>query len=214
MKRIGQTALVFLLLLPAGCASVATVLPGSDVFFQDDFSNPASGWDRTAGTDGETDYADGTYRLFSALPDYYLWANPGRLFERDVRIEADAIKMGGPNDGVFGLICRYHDAGNFDVCMISADGQAGIARVQSGRDLVMLSGESLEPSSRIQTGLATNHLQADCLGSTFAFFVNGEQVAAASDTAIGEGGDVGFWLGNFEMPGVDVHFDNLVVRRP
>jgi hypothetical protein len=214
MKRIGQTALVFILLLSVGCTGVATVLPGSDVFFQDDFSNPASGWDRVTGTDGETNYAGDSYRLFSALPDYYLWANPGRLFERDVRIEADAIKIGGPNDGVFGLICRYQDAGNFYVFMISADGQAGIARVQSGRDLVMLSGESLQPSSRIQTGLATNHLQADCLGSTFALFVNGEQVASANDSVIGSGGDVGLWLGDFDMPGVDVHFDNFIVRRP
>jgi hypothetical protein len=213
MKRTIQCLVILLLLSAAGCRGVATVLPGSDVFFQDDFSDPASGWDRVSGSDGVTDYAGGTYRLFSALSDYYLWATPGRLFERDVRIEADAIKVSGPDDGVFGLICRYQDAENFYVFMISADGQAGIAKVLSGRDLVMLSGATLMPSSRIQTGLATNHLQADCLGSTLAFFVNGEQVASADDSSF-TGGDVGLWLGDYEMPGMEVYMDNFVVRRP
>lgn len=211
-----STLMIFCVWIPAllaGCAGVATVVPGTDVYFQDDFSDPSGGWDRVNDADGVTDYAGGTYRLFAAVPDYYLWANPGRQFARDVRIEVDAIKTAGPNDGVFGIICRYQNAENFYIFMISGDGQAGIAKVESGLGLVMLSGVSLQPNDRIQTGLATNHLQADCLGSTLSLLVNGAQAASATDDSF-SGGDAGLWLGDFDMPGVDVYFDNFIVRKP
>jgi uncharacterized protein YceK len=202
-----------LAIILSGCGSVMTVIPGGDVYWQDDFSDPASGWDRVSGTDGVTDYAGGAYRMFSALPDYYLWANPGKQFANDVRVEADAIKTTGPDDSVFGVVCRYRNTENYYALVISGEGLAGIAKVQSSRGLILISGESLMPDVNILKGLATNHLRADCVGDSLTLYVNDSQVASATDTSL-SGGDAGLFLGAFDMPGADVYFDNFVVRKP
>jgi hypothetical protein len=204
---------IFPAVVLSGCGSTVTVIPGGDVYWQDDFSDPASGWDQANGTDGVTDYAGGVYRMFSALPDYYLWANPGKQFASDVRIEVEVVKTTGPDDSVFGIVCRYRNTDNYYVLMISGEGLAGIAKLQSGQGLTLISGESLAADANILKGLATNRLRADCIGDSLTLFVNDAQVASAADSAL-SGGDVGLFLGAFDMPGADVYFDNFTVRRP
>jgi hypothetical protein len=201
---------VFALLL-AGCSGWS--MPRGDVYFQDDFSSASSGWDRVQGSDGVTDYADGAYRIFSATPNYYMWATPGRTFADDVRIEVDVTKKGGPDSDVFGLLCRYQDAKNFYILMISGDGQAGIAKRSSAGDLVMLSGESLKSNPGIHSGLETNHLRADCVGAGLSLYVNDLLAATATDLEF-SGGDAGLFLGAYDQPGTDLYFDNFVVRKP
>jgi hypothetical protein len=196
--------------LLSGCSLWS--MPPGDVYFQDDFSNPASGWDRVDAADGVTDYAEGAYRIFSATADYYLWATAGRKFPDDVRIEADAVRRGGADEDVFGILCRYQNAKNFYILMISGDGQGGIAK-QSAGDLVMLSGESLKSNPGIHTGLESNRLRADCVGSSLSLFVNELLVATAVDAEFA-GGDAGLWLGAYDRPGSDVRFDNFIVRKP
>jgi hypothetical protein len=195
----------------AGCS--AWSMPQGGVYFQDDFSNPSSGWDRVSGSDGLTDYADGAYRIFSATPNYYMWATPGRNFPGDVRIEVDVTKKSGPDADVFGVLCRYKDERNFYILMISGDGQAGIAKRSQTADLTILSGESLQTNPAIHPGLSTNHLRADCSGTSLALYVNGILVSTAADAEF-SGGDAGLWLGAYDQPGTDLYFDNFVVRKP
>lgn len=194
-----------------GCAPAS--MPQADVYYQDDFSNPASGWDRASGADGVTDYAFGMYRIFSATPDYYMWATAHRDFPIDVRIEVDATKKAGADQDVFGLLCRYRDEKNFYILMISGDGQAGIAKRTSGSDLTMLSGASMKTDPSIHPGQVTNHLRADCAGNTLSLYVNETLVTSATDSDFA-GGDAGLWLGTYDQPGTDVYFDNFIVRRP
>jgi hypothetical protein len=195
----------------SGCSALSA--PQGDVYFQDDFSNSGSGWDRVKGADGVTDYADGAYRIFSATPDYYLWATSGRAYPDDVRVEVDVVKKAGPNADVFGILCRYRDSKNFYILMISGDGQGGIAKRSAAGDLVMLSGDSLKTNPSIRPGLAANHLRADCIGAALSLYVNDLLVATATDGEF-TGGDAGLWLGAYDNPGSDVSFDDFIVRKP
>jgi len=207
---IPRLIILSVILLLAGC-SVFNMASG-DEYFRDDFSNPFSGWDRASASDGVTDYAEGAYRIFSALTDYYMWATPGRSFPNDVRIEVDARKQGGSDADVFGVLCRYQDKDNFYILMISGDGQAGIAKRSAG-GLVMLSSESLAFHPEIRRGAATNHLRADCSGAGLSLYANDVLVETATDTEF-SGGDAGLWLGAYDRPGADVYFDNFIVRKP
>ncbi len=206
-----RIAFFLLSLLLASCGIVS--MPQGDLYFQDDFSDPGSGWDRVEGADGVTDYADGTYRIFSATANYYMWATPGRQFPGDVRIEVDVRKKSGPNSDVFGVLCRYRDEKNFYILMISGDGQAGIAKRSAAADLVMLSGESLKSNPAIHPGLSANHLRADCSGTSLSLYVNDILVSTATDAEFAAG-DAGLWLGAYDHPGTDLFFDNFLVRKP
>jgi hypothetical protein len=204
--------LICFLALALGACSRTSMSQG-DAYFQDDFSNPSSGWDRVSGTDGVTDYADGMYRIFSATPNYYMWAATGRKFPNDVRIEVDVTRKAGADQDVFGVLCRYRNDKNFYILMISGDGQAGIAKRTSTVDLAMLSGGSMKGTASVHPGLVQNHLRADCLGDQLSLYVNDALAASATDSEF-SGGDAGLWLGTFDQPGADLFFDNFVVRKP
>ena len=68
-------------------------------------------------------------------------------------------------------------------------------------------------SDKIKTGIAINHLRADCNGNTLTLYANGFQFAQVQDPNL-KHGDVGLLAGTFSHPGVDVIFDNFVVMKP
>src|SRR3972149_8658936 len=209
--------LVPLLVLTLACSALggpvveAPPADGTNVLFSDDFSEPDSGWDRVQAEEGVTDYDNGQYRIFvdQAQNDY--WANPGRSFT-DVQVEADATKIGGPDDNDFGLICRYQDTENFYAFLISSDGFYAILKY-SGGSSETLGSDSWPPSEAINQGAATNHLRADCIGDSLTLYATGPQLHAVTDSAFSSR-DVGPIAGTFAEPGADIAFDDFVVLQP
>jgi hypothetical protein len=184
----------------------------SNVLFQDDFSSSSSGWDQYSGDNGSADYASGSYNINVSSTDYLLFANPGQSFPSDVSIEVDATKAGGPDDNAFGVICRYQDVDNFYFFLISSDGYTGIAMYKNN-ELSFLTGDGMTTSDAITQGAATNHIQADCIGSSLNLYVNGTLTSSATDSSFSRG-DVGLLAKSFSIGGVDLLFDNLVVSQP
>jgi len=182
-----------------------------EVLFQDDFSDPESGWDRVIVADGVTDYSDGVYRIFVNTSNTDVWSNPNLDFT-DVRIDVETTKVGGDDDNDYGVVCRYQDSENFYFFVISSDGYYGVGKVSAG--LQQLIGvDSMPPSEFINQGNASNILRADCVGSKLSFYVNNEQLGEYEDTDF-TSGDVGLIAGTFDSSGVDIHFDNFMVSRP
>jgi hypothetical protein len=209
---------VCLLLLAAmACSLVADLIPGDetplpeDVLFRDDFSDPSSGWDRVDTADGVTDYQDGRYRILVNTPNTDVWANPGLAFG-DVIVEVDATKAGGPDDNDFGVICRYQDIENFYFFLLSSDGYYGIGRVVDGEQ-TLIGDDQLYPDDAIRQGEATNHIRADCVGSSLTLHINGVELAEVQDDTFASG-DVGLLAGTFDQPGTELLFDDFVVKRP
>jgi hypothetical protein len=183
----------------------------ADVLFQDDFSDPSSGWDRIQADEGITDYEDGYYRILVIETEMDVWANPGLSFT-DVVIEVDATKVGGPDDNDLGVICRYQDMNNYYFFIISSDGYYGIGKVINGEQM-LIGTNQMFPDEVIKQGNATNHIQADCIGSHLVLHINGKKLTDTLDTDFASG-DVGLLAGTFAEPGTDIHFDNFVVRKP
>lgn len=198
-------------LLLAGCAALQIPTRPGQVLFQDDFSRPISGWDRYADSTYRADYAQGGYEIEVRQPNTDAWANPGLNFS-DVRLEVEATKVDGPDDNLFGLLCRYQDPANFYFFVASSDGYVGIGVSKSGRRR-LLTGESLLPSPAVLIGQATNYLGAECVGYDLRFFVNGVPVAEARAAEWPEG-DVGLIAGTYDEPGARIRFDNFSVLRP
>jgi len=181
------------------------------VLFQDDFSDPSSGWDRVNVDDGVTDYADGAYRIYVNTSDSDVWANPGLKFD-DVYVEVDATKIGGSDDNDYGVVCRYQDGDNFYFFVISSDGYYGVGKVLQGEQQ-LIGMDSMPPSEVIKKGNVTNHLRAGCVGSKLSLAINDQLLGEYDDTDF-TAGDVGLVAGSFSEAGVDIHFDNFVVTKP
>lgn len=209
--------------LPFGAESASSLLDdigagdeslpsGPQALFEDDFSDPDSGWDRSTFENGSTEYEQGGYRIFVNAENWSAWANPSRNFT-DTSTTVIATKIGGDDDNEFGLICRHANVDNFYVATISSDGFYGFLKRENGESLALLNMENMLPSELIMQGNTTNEIRLDCVGNTLTLYVNGQFVGETVDDAISSG-DVGLYAGTFSIPGTDVLFDNFVVTAP
>jgi hypothetical protein len=204
-------ALLLLAASGAGCQALTPQVEPGGVLFQDDFSLPISGWDRYSDSVFSTDYLDGSYQIFIASPSTEAWGLAGLEFE-DVIINVSTSKASGPDDNVFGTICRYIDADNFTFFLISSDGYSGIGEYRDGNKR-LISGDVMLPADAVQRGEATNHLRAECIGTHLRLIVNGVLVAEA-ETGRTAPGDLGLIAGAYLDAGVDVRFDQFSAIQP
>jgi hypothetical protein len=186
--------------------------PSGAVLYQDDFSDPTSGWDiyyeREVGT---MDYFDGFYRIQVLGNHQLLSSGPGLNFT-DVHIEADMLKVIGLSDDFFGLVCRAKDPENYYFFVISSDGYYGIGKVIAGKQS-MLDSPGLLPSEIISRGKTMNHLRADCIAEKLVLSVNGQELSRVEDYEI-KSGDVGVLAGTMMDSENVVLFDNYSVTNP
>jgi hypothetical protein len=206
--------ILFIALLSISCQFL---IPGKgrdapgEVLFKDDFSNPSSGWNQISTESGETDYADGTYRIYVNQPNMDIWSQPN-LDLTDVRIEVDTFKVGGERDNRFGIICRAYEIEQFYTFIISSDGYFGIGKIR-GNDYQLIGMDALLRSDVIEKGSAINHIRADCIGNVLSLYVNGTKLAQVEDSDL-TSGDVGLIAGTYNNVGTDIRFDNFIVYKP
>jgi hypothetical protein len=197
----------------SACASVpvppVSTANSGDILYQEQFEDNTSGWARIANDNGIMDYDGGGYRILVRQPKLNVWSTSEQNFG-DVRVEADVIRLNGPDENRMGLICRYR-GGDYYFFMISDDGYYVIGKF-IGRLTLLLGQSEMQASDAIQTG-TMNHLRADCIGDKLTFYINFTEVASATDSDF-PSGDVGVVAGAFSEPGVDVLFDNFVVLQP
>ncbi len=160
--------------------------------------------------EGTMDYDGGGYRLLVNSANTNFWSTPHKNFA-DVRMEVDSGKLGGPDENRIGLVCRFTGS-DYYFFLISSDGYYGVGIYKGGQALLLGQSE-MQSNDHIKTGMAVNHLRADCAGGTLAFFVNGFQIASVQDATL-KSGDVGLLAGTFSASGVDVIFDNFVALKP
>jgi hypothetical protein len=218
---MNRLMLFFLLLISLSLACVLPVgsvpatpqdqnVASGSILFQDDFSQPITGWDRFQANGGIMDYDGGGYRFLVNDLNTNFWSTPHKNFA-DVRLEVDTGKLAGPDENRIGLICRY-SGDDYYFFLISSDGYYGIGIFKGGQ-ATLLGQSEMQASTSINKGLAINHLRADCAGDKLALYVNGFETTSVQDTTL-KSGDVGMLAGTFNQPGVDVVFDNFVVLKP
>jgi len=212
-RNVRFLLLVLLLLFGAcsngmeGAAEIALPTQAWDaVLFQDDFSNPKSGWDRASQGGNSTDYADGKYRITLATPQQDIWANPYQYFDQDIIVEVDVWQNPSTAQAAYGIICGYSDVNNFYALTIGGGGYVEIFRYQQGKRLTLFSAED-------QAGIDPehNHLEVMCAANQLSLWVNGNIVAEVEVTEFTYG-DVGLIVSGFDEAGIEIDFDNFVVK--
>jgi hypothetical protein len=202
--RVGKRLLVVaLVVLLVACG-------GGQLPWSDDFSDPASGWQAESDASAEVGYYEGVMRLLVKVPNRLAWASAGREFS-DFHLAVEATQVAGPDDNEYGILVRVRDADHFYRFSISGDGYYQVSKY-GGEEWVVLSGD-WTPSDAIQMGVATNLLEVVCQGTTMTFLANGVTLTQVEDRSYPRG-DVGLYAGSFFEPGVEVHFDDLIVTEP
>jgi hypothetical protein len=197
--------------LSAGQASANPVESGA-VLYSDDFSDPPSGWGVWSRGGAKVEYHGEGLRIQVNESQYDFWSVAGKNF-KDVQVEVDATRLDGPDDNDYGILCRYMDKDNFYMLVVTSDGYYGIAKMKNGQYSMIGSDQLQYTGSAIHDGKTSNHLRADCVGSILRLYANGQILMEAHDTDFASG-DVGLLAGAYDAAGVDLLFDNFVVKKP
>lgn len=184
-------------------------LPPAVVLFSDDFTKD-TGWVTALQDTYSFEYAQGGYRMVVNFLNDALWSGLNTEY-KDVRVEVDAVRLAGPEDGYFGVACRSQDENNYYALVVSLDGQIGIARKLDG-DLVFLA-QGNAPAGAIHPGEELNRVAGECIGSNLVLNANGQKLLEAQDDSFDTGG-IGLVAGTRKQTGTDVLFDNLAVLKP
>jgi hypothetical protein len=144
-------------------------------------------------------------------PNSSYWATPGLNIDDSV-VDVDATKVTGPDDNLFGLICRFRDEQNYYGFLVSSDGYYGIMKVQDGRQEILGQPE-MQVTNLVQKAEKVNHLRADCVGDKLSLYLNWTKLTEVTDSTFSTG-DVGILGMTRESIGTDIRFDNFIVIAP
>lgn len=195
-------------------------LPGMDsqsasantpnLLFEDDFSNPDSGWE-VSPQGGLKDYYNGTYHILISEDNIFSWS-VARQSYGDVSISVDTAFTGPAAMAEIGVICRMQNSQDFYFLTIRSDGAFAVFKMYQGNEF-FIGMEGYQFSDAIRAGLNTNHIEALCRGENLSLVVNSEHLITVQDSSY-QVGDVGVLAGAFDEPEVNVYFDNFRVYQP
>jgi hypothetical protein len=181
--------------------------------YQDDFSNPGSGWYTGIDESGETGYKEGTYYVLStnkgdSIGDWHGPAFSDFVLEVDVQfvsgedgnwmvILRDWREPNPPPQGFYGIEGRLEENTVFLRKWDFID--------QTALKLLPVSATTL-----MKSGYETSHLMAILKGNQMALYLNGQPVGLGSDDTWSSGTIGLAAISKTDTP-LEVRFDNLKV---
>jgi hypothetical protein len=181
--------------------------PTTPPMYEDGFSNPASGWERTSSEDYESGYEDGEYHI---LVKKAHWAprncNTGAGQFTDFALEIDARLVSGPNESGYGVVFRLQDAYNFYGLLVWGDGYYQLETWLNDKRTEL---QGKTKSDFVNQGNSTNHLKVVCRGTQIEVYVNGHHLTTVTGDSFA-GGYVG-WIVHTAGANARVALDNIKV---
>jgi len=217
MKKILIINLIIVPIFLSACWTslfIADTMPwvsDEPVLFRDNFTSQTAGWRTHENRLSFAGFQQGGFRLWSIVPNYQFWSVPGLNF-RDTIVSTRVTKLDGPDNNIFGVLCRYQDENNFYALVISSDGYYGIFKNVEGQQ-ILIDQPYMSYNEVIQRGESSNDIRAVCQGHQLVLYVNDSKLIEVFDHSLAFG-DVGMIVGNLNQPGVDILFDYFIVVKP
>lgn len=175
------------------------------VLYNDDFSNPNSGW--PVGDDGNIllEYRNGEYRIRILDPFWTAIARPGPMFT-DYLLSANVRRI-NTNDGNVGLVFGLNSAFN-QMFTFEIDAQRGYQLwILNGNWTQLKSGTS----NALLPGLGVNSLAVERSGSQINLFANGIKIDSIVYSSLQGLRHVGVIASRTDDGPIDVRIDNFQV---
>jgi hypothetical protein len=177
--------------------------------YEDDFSNPSSGWDDAFDRYTVKQYGNNRYYIEITTSNLVAWG----LANRDVadfRLEVETTQESGPNNNGYGVLFRFMDRDNYYRFDISGEGYFLLSKYHQGEWTTLVPWTA---SSALNVGQATNNLMVEAIGDRIRLFANGTEIGQATDNALAHG-NFGFFANTFTDPNLIVSFDNIKLWVP
>ncbi len=181
-----------------------------NAILEDDFSDDDK-WFTAEEDEFVIEYTeDEAYRIRVNLLNAAIWSIRTGDYE-NVRLEVDAARTAGPENGYYGLICRHQDEDHYYAFLLNTTGGYGIAKMKDGVFEFLVNGTAA--AEDVHMGTAVNRVGAECIGSRLALYSNGKLLVETNDREY-ESGSVGVVAKSQLQEGFEATFDNFAIIQP
>ena len=193
-----------------------TAVPVSDanILFQDDFTNPATGWPEDKFDNYFIGYHEPEYyHIEVTSPNYKTTVfEPQKKSFNDFTVELQVLtvskKTAAAGDFRYGLAFR-RSGDQYYAFTISPRTKKWFVLKNSPSQLTVLAEGTDDNIHELDKD---DTLRVDAQGSDFVFHINDEIVGKATDSDYASG-EIGFYVESFDAINAHIHFDNLVIRK-
>ena len=183
--------------------------PQTVIIYEDDFSDPASGWTTGSDADVKVHYGAGQMNINIYNTDFNYLTTPSKNFS-NVMIETTVDTSGADSDTMFGIVCNYADINNFYYAAIKKSGYYGIL-IKFNNQWEWLTGDGeFTYSKLIPRNAASYRLGLKCARNQLTLYVDGALIASITETAFSSG-DVGLAAETSGQSKTEVRFDDFKV---
>lgn len=203
-----------LLLLLSACGNDRVVLEGPDVIFADAFVAGQTGAWLVEGDDaGRTAVLNEQLIITVEEPNLLQYTTLSEPIFADFVLEVDVTQLAGDLESSYGLLFRMQNPGQFYRFDITGSGLYVMERHNGDGTWTRFLDDWVE-SAAIKQGLTvTNRLKVVAQGPLLSFYVNDQLLQQVNDGSFAAG-QIALAAGTFGRGGLEVAFDNLVVRNP
>ncbi len=215
-RRAGMLLLALLLLsgLAACGARAAPASSEMDVLYRDSFAPGETGpWMVEGDAQGRTAVLDERLIIQIDTPTTMQFATLPEPIFSDFVLQVEARLLAGSLQSSYGILFRMQDATRFYRFEITPDGFYMVERRNAdGSWTRFVPDWSVAPAIRQGIGVV-NQLRVEAVGSDMRFYVNDTLVQQVTDSQYATG-TIALDAGTFGEAGLQVAFDNLLVKRP
>jgi len=174
--------------------------------YEDDFSNPSSGWLVRSQPDVSYSYINGEYNISVNSSDttYFCWNNAESEQDNFV-VEVNTRVLSSIDKSIYGVMFRYIDSSDYYALRINGDYYSIDKEIQ-GKDSLLLSSTN---SAYIMTDGSVNNFVIACLGKTIEVYANGQRLTTLNDNSL-PSGKIAFMVSGIDT---SVDFDNFKVYK-
>ncbi len=185
----------------------------TNVLFEDNFTDPSSGWAEAKFDNYFIGYHEPEYyhvEIDSPNSKTTVFVPEKPTFSDvtiEVKVQTNSTKTATEGDYIYGPVFR-RSGDQYYAFAISSTTKKWYVLKSSPTELVTLA-EGTDPS--IHDPDADDTLRVDAQGADFFFHLNGRLVSQLTDADYTEG-EVGFYVQTFDSPQAHIHFDELTIQ--
>ena len=200
-----------------GNQQITVNLTTTNMIYEDDFSNPSTGWTASSSDVGEAKYENGGYHL-STKKAGRLIAGSNRAIGQvgNFVLEIDTRSLISSSDVSYGIIFRQRNIEHFDdfyyFRISSSNGQYKLEKQLDGKSSTL---KEWTDSAAINNDPSTNRLKIVCKDTQIELYANGTNLAIINDASFSKG-FIGLAVESKPQAEstADVIFDNITIYSP
>lgn len=207
-------ALSLILPLIVACGGNATPGDSSDALFQESFFLEETGrWLLEGDESGRATLVNEQLLIEVDAPQVIQYVTLSEPTFSDFTLEVDVTQLAGDPESSAGVMFRLQSPDEFYRFDITASGLYLAERRNADGSWTRLVPDWSESSAIKQGLLETNRLKVAATGPSISLYVNDELLLQVADDTYSSG-NIALEAGTFGRAGLQVAFDNVVVRRP